>query len=124
VQAWLAKHPRFKLHFTPTSASWINLVERLFAEITRQRIRRGVFKSVEELEAAINAWITHRNTEPKPFTKTADTIIAKNRRARAILKEVDPITARSTDAAAPGDLAPERLHDRSRASRTERAARN
>ena len=52
VQAWLAKHPRFKLHFTPTSSSWINLVERLFAEITRQQIRRGVFKSVAELEAA------------------------------------------------------------------------
>ena len=90
VQSWLAKHPRFKLHFTPTSASWINLVERLFAEITRQRIRRGVFKSVRELEAAIDDWIAHRNTEPKPFTwtKTADTIIAKNRRARAILQEV------------------------------------
>jgi transposase len=90
VQSWLAKHPRFQLHFTPTSASWINLVERLFAEVTRQRIRRGVFKSVEQLEAAINDWITHRNTEPKPFTwtKTADTIIAKNRRARAVLEAV------------------------------------
>ena len=53
VQAWLAKHPRFKLHFIPTSSSWLNLVERLFAEITGQQIRRGVFKSVAELEAAI-----------------------------------------------------------------------
>jgi transposase len=90
VQSWLAKHPRFNLHFTPTSASWINLVERLFAEVTRQRIRRGVFKSVEQLEAAIDEWITHRNIEPKPFTwtKTADTIIAKNRRARAGLQTV------------------------------------
>jgi transposase len=88
VQAWVGKHPRFKLHFTPTSASWINLVERLFAEITRQRIRRGVFRSVKELEAAIEEWIAYRNAQPKPFvwTKTVDTIIAKNRRARAVLE--------------------------------------
>jgi transposase len=87
VKAWLAKHPRFKLHFTPTSASWLNLVERLFAEITRQRIRRGVFKSVDELKTAIKEWIECRNTKPKPFkwTKTADTIIAKNQRGRAVL---------------------------------------
>ena len=71
VQAWLAKHPRFKLHFTPTSSSWINLVERLFAEITRQQIRRGVFKSVAELEAAIETWLTERNVKPKPFKWTA-----------------------------------------------------
>lgn len=91
VKAWLARHPRFKLHFTPTSASWLNLVERLFAEITRQRIRRGVFKSVDELKAAIVEWIECRNAEPKPFkwTKTADTIIAKNRRGRAVLDAVE-----------------------------------
>ena len=90
VKAWLARHPRFKLHFTPTSASWLNLVERLFAEITRQRIRRGVFKSVDELKAAIEEWIDCRNAKPKPFrwTKTADTIIAKNRRGRTALDEV------------------------------------
>jgi transposase len=90
VKAWLARHPRFKLHFTPTSASWLNLVERLFAEITRQRIRRGVFKSVDALKAAITGWIDCRNAEPKPFkwTKTADTIIAKNRRGRAVLDAV------------------------------------
>ena len=74
VQAWLAKHPRFKLHFTPTSSSWINLVERLFAEITRQQIRRGVFKSVAELEAAIETWLTERNAKPKPFKWTAKAI--------------------------------------------------
>lgn len=87
VQAWLAKHPRFKLHFTPTSSSWLNLVERLFAEITRQRIRRGVFKSVADLEAAIEAWIAERNTKPKPFkwTAKADTILEKNARARQVL---------------------------------------
>ena len=65
VQAWLAKHPRFKLHFIPTSSSWLNLVERLFAEITRQRIRRGAFTSVADLVAAIEAWIAERNTKPK-----------------------------------------------------------
>jgi transposase len=88
VQAWLAKHPRFKLHFTPTSSSWINLVERLFAEITRQRIRRGVFKSVDELIAAIDAWVAERNTNPKPFkwTAKADTILEKNERARRALE--------------------------------------
>src|SRR5208337_2588580 len=57
VQAWLAKHPRFKMHYTPTSSSWLNLVERLFAEISRQQTRRGAFKSVADLEAAIDAWI-------------------------------------------------------------------
>lgn len=87
VQAWLVRHKRFKLHFTPTSASWLNLVERLFAEITRQRIRRGVFKSVADLQAAIEAWIARRNADPTPFTwtKPAATIIDKNRRARAAL---------------------------------------
>ena len=90
VQAWLAKHPRFKLHFTPTSSSWINLVERLFAEITRQQIRRGVFKSVAELEAAIETWLTERNAKPKPFkwTAKANIILEKNARARRAL-EVD-----------------------------------
>ena len=88
VKAWLAKHPRFKLHFIPTSSSWLNLVERLFAEITRQKIRRGVFKSVDDLIATIEAWITERNIRPKPFkwTAKADTILEKNRRARQVLE--------------------------------------
>ena len=87
VQAWLAKNPRFKLHFTPTSCSWLNLVERLFAEITRQRIRRGVFKSVADLETAISDWVEHRNANPKPFQWTAksSTLIGKHRRARKAL---------------------------------------
>lgn len=90
IQAWLAKHPRFKMHFTPTSSSWLNLVERLFAEITRQRIRRGAFTSVADLEAAIQAWIADRNSNPKPFkwTANADTILAKNARARRSLQQV------------------------------------
>ncbi|HEY4199627.1 MAG TPA: IS630 family transposase [Devosiaceae bacterium] len=84
IKRWLKRHPRVTLHFTPTSSSWLNLVERLFAEITRQRIRRGTFDSVPELEAAITAWIDHRNVRPKPFVWTAKptTIIAKYRRAR------------------------------------------
>jgi len=87
VQAWLAKHPRFKLHFTPTPSSWLNLVERLFAEITRQRIRRGVFNSVEDLKTAIIDWVEHWNAEPRPFVWTAKpgTLIAKHRRAKKAL---------------------------------------
>jgi transposase len=90
VQNWLARHKRFKLHFTPTSSSWLNLVERLFAEITRQRIRRGVFKSVPDLVAAIEAWIADRNEKPRPFkwTATADTILEKNARARRVLTQI------------------------------------
>ena len=90
VQAWLEKHPRFKLHFTPTSCSWLNLVERLFAEITRQRIRRGTFGSVVELEAAIEDWIAHRNANPKPFewTATPHKIISSHRRARKALENL------------------------------------
>ncbi len=87
VNRWLKRHPRFKLHFTPTSCSWLNLVERLFAEITRQRIRRGTFNSVQQLEVAIAEWIEHRNANPKPFiwTAKANPIIAKHRRARKAL---------------------------------------
>ena len=87
VQDWLAKHPRIKMHYTPTSSSWLNLVERLFAEITRQQIRRGAFKSVEDLEAAIDAWIAGWNAKPTPFkwTAKANTILEKNARARKAL---------------------------------------
>ena len=83
VKAWLAKHRRFKLHFTPTSASWLNLVERFFAEITTKRIRRGIFRSVAELEDAIHDYLDRHNADPKPFvwTKTADVILDKERRA-------------------------------------------
>ena len=88
VQAWLAKHARVHLHFTPTSASWLNLVERFFAEITHNRIRRGVFKSVAELEAAIDSYLARRNQDPCPFTWTAsvETIIDKLGRAKATLE--------------------------------------
>ncbi len=67
IKEWLEKHPRFHFHFTPTSASWLNQVERFFAEITRDAIRRGVFKSVPELEAAIDDYLAKHNQTPKPF---------------------------------------------------------
>jgi transposase len=71
VAAWFKKHPRYQLHFTPTSSSWLNQVERWFAKITEQRIRRGVFKSVDELIAAIDDYIANNNRSPKPFVWTA-----------------------------------------------------
>jgi transposase len=84
VDAWLAKHPRFHFHFTPTSSSWLNLVERWFRELTDKAIRRGVFRSVPELIAAIEAYLAARNNDPKPFvwTASADEILEKVRRGR------------------------------------------
>jgi len=79
VLAWLARHPRWTFHFTPTSASWLNAVENFFSKMTRQRIRRGVFRSIADLQTAINAYLAEHNASPKPFvwTKSADTILAK-----------------------------------------------
>lgn len=71
VKAWLAKHPRFTVHFTPTSASWLNMVERFFRDLTTERLRRGVFRSVPELINAIEEYITVHNEDPKPFIWTA-----------------------------------------------------
>jgi transposase len=71
VAAWLKKRPRYHLHFTPTSSSWLNQIERWFAKITQERIRRGVFKSVDELITAIDDYIAHHNRSPKPFVWTA-----------------------------------------------------
>ena len=90
VKAWLGKHPRFKLHFTPTSASWMNLVERFFAEITARRIRRGSYTSVDDLEAAIYDYLGQHNAKPKPFhwTKTAEDILTRERRALDKLDEI------------------------------------
>jgi transposase len=87
VQAWLVKHPRFHMHFTPTSASWLNMVERFFRDITVNRLRRGVFTSVPELVAAIDEYIAHHNTKPKPFiwTKSAADILQKVIRANSRL---------------------------------------
>ena len=87
VKNWLKRHKRFHLHFTPTSTSWLNLIERWFREITGKRIRRGVFKSVKSLEKAIMDYIAEHNENPKSFTWTAEAeeIIKKVRRARAVL---------------------------------------
>jgi transposase len=88
VKRWLKAHPRFHLHFTPTSASWLNMVERFFAEITRKRIRRGVFKSVAELKSAIMEYLENHNADPKPFiwTKPAGEILKKVARAKQALE--------------------------------------
>ena len=77
IKRWLAAHPRFHLHFTPTSASWLNLVERLFAELTTKKLRRGPHRSVRALNADIRDWIAHWNENPRPYvwTKTADQIL-------------------------------------------------
>ena len=87
VQEWLAKHPRFNMHFTPTSASWLNMVERFFRDITTERLRRGVFKSVPELVTAIDEYVAHHNKDPKPFiwTKSARDILQKVIRANSRL---------------------------------------
>jgi transposase len=82
VRAWLARHPRFHMHFTPTGSSWINQVERWFGFLTDQKIRRGAHKSVQALEADIRAWITDWNNNPRPFiwTKTAEEILESLKR--------------------------------------------
>jgi transposase len=79
VLAWLSRHPRWTFHFTPTSASWLNAVETFFAKLTRQRIRRGVFRSIVDLQSAINAYLAEHNAHPKPlvWTKSAEAILAK-----------------------------------------------
>ena len=90
VQAWLKRHKRFHIHFTPTSSSWLNVIERWFREITCQRIRNGVFRSVAELVQAIHDYIDHHNANPKTFvwTKKAEDILERVARARAALDKV------------------------------------
>ena len=77
IKEWLLKHPRFHLHFTPTTSSWLNLVERWFAELTNRKLRRSAHRSVTELEAGIRKWINEWNKAPRPFvwTRTADEIL-------------------------------------------------
>ena len=87
VRRWLARHPRFVAHFTPTSGSWLNQVERFFAEITEKRIRRGVFRTVRELEQAIEAYLVEHNRDPKPFRWTAN--------ADLILRRVEEVCKRT-----------------------------
>jgi len=90
VIAWLDKHPRFHLHFTPTSSSWLNLVERWFRNLTDKAIRRGVFKSVPDLITAIEAYLNASNNDPRPFvwTATAEQILEKVRRGRVTLDSI------------------------------------
>lgn len=87
VKAWLERHPRFHIHFIPTSSSWLNLVERWFRELTDKCVRRGAFKSVKELEAALQAFIDRHNAQPAPYVwyATAEAILEKYRRAKAVL---------------------------------------
>ena len=87
VRAWLDRHPRFVFHFTPTSASWLNAVEGFFAKLSRRRLKRGVFHSVVDLQAAINRFLAETNADPKPFRWTADPdkIIAAVRRGHQAL---------------------------------------
>ena len=82
MRAWLERHPRWTFHFTPTSASWLNAVEGFFSVLTRRRIRRGVFTSVVDLQAAINRYLEEHNADPRPFvwTKPAKDILAKIQR--------------------------------------------
>ncbi len=90
VKAWLKRHPRFHMHFTPTASSWLNLVERWFREITDRRIRRGTFGNVKQLQQAITDYINAHNEDPQAFkwTAKADAILAKVRRARATLDKM------------------------------------
>ena len=93
VKRWLQRHPRFHLHFTPTSSSWLNLIERWFRDLTQKRIRRGVFRSVDELVEAINEYIRLHNETPRPFawTAKADDIIQKVSRARLALHKTGSV---------------------------------
>jgi transposase/DNA-binding CsgD family transcriptional regulator len=92
VRNWLKRHPRFVLHFVPTSSSWLNLVERWFGHLDQKAIRRGVFRSVEDLKAAIDAFLTAWNQDPKPFvwTATIESITEKLSRCRRTLEKIQP----------------------------------
>jgi transposase len=92
VRTWLKRHPRFTLHFVPTSSSWLNMVERWFGELDNKAIRRGVFHSVEDLKASINAFLAAWNKEPKPYvwTATVDSIMEKLSRCRQTLEKIQP----------------------------------
>src|ERR1700736_2980034 len=90
VQKWLARHPRWTFHFTPTSASWLNAVEGFFAKLTRRRLKRGVFRSVADLQAAINRFVEETNSDPKPFVWTADAkrVLAAVKRGKEKLEPI------------------------------------
>ena len=93
VQRWLKRHPRFHVYFTPISASWLNMVERFFRDLTQNRLRRGVFRDVEELIMAVEGYIDRHNENPKPFiwTAKANDILEKVKRARKTLNNVQSV---------------------------------
>jgi len=90
VRTWLARHPRFVFHFTPKSCSWLNAVETLFSRLTRRRLKRGVFRSIVELQAAINRFLAETNADPTPFVWTAhpDRVIDAVQRGIQVLESV------------------------------------
>jgi transposase len=90
VREWLARHPRWTFHFTPTSASWLNAVEGFFAKLTRRRLQRGVFRSVADLKAAITRFLVETNSDPKPFVWTADPkrVLAAVKRGKQALESI------------------------------------
>jgi transposase len=90
VRQWLARHPRWTFHFTPTSASWLNAVEGFFAKLTRQRLKRGVFQSVVDLQLTINRFVADTNADPKPFVWTADPkrVLAAIKRGKQTLESI------------------------------------
>ena len=90
TRAWLSRHPRFVFHYTPTSASWLNAVEGFFAKLTKRRLKRGVFCSIVDLQAAINRFLRETNDDPKPFVWTADPerIIASVKRGYQALDSI------------------------------------
>ena len=90
VRKWLDRHPRFTFHFTPTSSSWLNAVEGFFAKLSKRRLKRGVFRSVRELQAAIKRFLDETNNDPKPFTWTADPakIVAAVKRGHQLLDSI------------------------------------
>ena len=92
VKLWLKKHPRFVVHFVPTSSSWLNLIERWFGELTQKRIRRGSFLDVPDLIAAIQAYLAAWNEKPRPFvwTATVESILTKLSRCRQTLEQIQP----------------------------------
>jgi transposase len=91
VQTWLKRHPRFHIQFTPTSASWLNMVERFFRDLTQNRLRRGVFRDLEELIMTIETYIDRYNQKPKPtvWSASATDILEKVKRAQAALLKVN-----------------------------------
>jgi transposase len=108
VQRWLKRHPRFVLHFIPTSSSWLNLIERWFAELDQKAVRRGTFRSVRDLQRAITAFLEQWNASPTPFVWTAslERILEKIARARKRLEQIKPGCTQPRGNSAPGDNMP------------------